>query len=223
MQRARGTGPIACGGTLDQGAPQVTIHAPTDGAQYIGELPFHVTASDSEGVKDIDVLVDGKEVAMETVVNGTGATLKYTWKSASKLSYGPHTVTAIARDEARNEGKSSVKVVHVGGGNYPYTVKTSFSMKVGKVRNGKAIVRGRIKPKGTIATVARGRAYVAFQRFDTKSKRWRKFQRVSRDGKTPWRISYRFAKRGVWRIVGEFKPYPGYGKSRARISRLKVR
>ena len=98
---------------------------PTDGPLYLTSLPIHVTATDGEGVNDIDLVVDGKEVPLKTVKSGKGASVKFEWGGAKNLSYGPHTVVAYARDEAKNEGRAVAKVTHVGGGAYPYRVPTA--------------------------------------------------------------------------------------------------
>ncbi len=223
LQRAVAATPIECGGTIDAGAPVVTIVAPTDGAKYLTSLPIHVTATDSEGVNDIDLLIDGKEVPLRTVKDGTSASVKFEYGGAKNLSYGPHVVTAIARDEAKNAGKAVANVTHVGGGNYPYTVKTGYALKVGKVKSGKIKVRGKISPKGTLSRLAHGRAYVYFSRFDTKSRRWKKVSRFSRDAKHAFTLRYKFKKRGVWRVTGNFKPKKGFKASRAKTARVKVR
>jgi len=91
-----------------------------------------VTARDDQGVTDIDLLVDGKEIPLKTVKSGTGASVKFEWGGAKELAYGPHTVVATASDEAKNVGRASAKVVHVGGGAFPYKVPTTFDLKVGK-------------------------------------------------------------------------------------------
>ena len=223
MQAAASARPIPCGGTLDSGAPNVTIHAPTDGSQYLNSLPIHVTATDSEGVNDIDLIVDGKEVPLKTVKSGTGASVKFEWGGARDLAYGPHTVVALARDEAKNEGRAVAKVTHVGGGAYPYVVPTTFDLKVGKVKRGKVRVRGKIRPQGTLSRYAHGRAYVFFSRFDTKRKRWNKVSRYSRDAKHAFSLRYKFKKRGVWRVTGQFKPKKGFKSARSKPRRLRVR
>jgi Bacterial Ig domain len=221
--RAGAATPIACGGTLDSGAPVVTMRAPTDGALYLTSLPIDIVATDSEGVNDIDLRVDGKEVALKTVKSGTGASVKFEWGGAKNLSFGPHTVVALARDEAKNEGRAVAKVVHVGGGKYPYKVKTAYALAVGKVKSGKVKVRGKITPKGNLSRLAHGRAYVYFSRFDTKAKRWKKVSRYSRDAKHAFTLRYKFKKRGVWRVTGAFKPKKGFKASKAKAARLKVR
>jgi hypothetical protein len=224
MQRAAHATAIPCGGVLDQGAPTVTLASPTDGAQYLTSLPIDIRANDNQGVNDIDLVVDGKQVPLKTVKSGTGASVKFEWGGAKNLSYGPHQVVAIARDEAKNEGRATAKVIHVGGGKYPYAVKTSYELKVvGKVKAGKVKVRGKIHPKGNLSRLAHGRAYVFFSRFDTKTKRWKRYSRFSRDAKHAFTLSYSFKKRGVWRVTGNFKPKKGFKASRSKAFKLKVR
>jgi len=223
LQRAVAATPIACGGVLDSGAPAVRIVAPTDGAQYLTSLPIHVTATDDEGVNDIDLLVDGKEVPLKTVQSGRGASVEFVWGGAKDLSFGPHTIVATARDEAKNEGKAVARVTHVGGGSYPFSVATTYNLKVGKVRRGKVKVRGKITPQGNLSRFAHGRAYVFFSRFDTKAKRWKKVSRYSRDAKHAFSLSYKFKKRGVWRVTGQYKPKQGFKGAKSKPRRLKVR
>ena len=144
FKNAGNAAPIACGGTLDSGVPQVTINSPTDGQLYLDELPVSISATDDQGVTDIDVIVDGKEVGLKTVRSGKGATVKFDWGGARNLSYGPHTFVATASDEAKNVGRAVAKIIHVGGGKYPYKVPTTFKLSVGKVKNGKVLVKGKI-------------------------------------------------------------------------------
>ena len=224
FQKAGSAAAIPCGGTLDQGAPQVTIHSPTDGQLYLTSLPIHVTATDGEGVNDIDLVVDGKEVPLKTVKSGKGASVEFEWGGAKNLSYGPHTVVAYARDEAKNEGRAVAKVTHVGGGKYPYKVPTAYTLKVGKVRGGKVAVKGKIASKNPlISRRAHGRGYVFFERFDTKAKRWKKVSRYSRDAKHAFTVRYTFKKRGVWRVTGHFKPKTGFKATRAKASKGKFK
>ena len=224
FQRAAAAAPIECGGTMDSGVPQVTINSPTDGQLYLTSLPISVTATDDQGVNDIDLLVDGKEVPLKTVKSGTGASVKFEWGGAKELAYGPHTVVATASDEAKNVGRASVKVVHVGGGAYPYKVPTRFDLKVGKVKSGKVTVKGKIASgNALISRLAHGRGYVFFSRFDTKAKRWKKVSRYSKDAKHAFTLRYKFKKRGVWRVTGTFKPKTGFKASRAKAAKLKVR
>ena len=219
FQRAANATPIACGGAMDSGVPQVTINSPTDGQLYLTSLPIDVTASDEEGVKDIDILVDGKEVPLRTNKSGKGAYIRYEWGGAKNLSYGPHTVVVTAADEAKNVGRATAKVIHVGGGKYPYKVPTSYSLSVGKVKRGKVTVKGKVSSKNTlISRLAHGRGYVYFERFDTKAKRWKKVSRYSRDAKHAFSVRYTFKKRGVWRVTGNFKPKTGFRAARAKAS-----
>jgi hypothetical protein len=224
FQRAATAAPIECGGTLDSGVPQININSPTDGQLYLTSLPVDVTATDGEGVKDIDIFVDGKEVPLSTSKSGKDAFIKYEWGGAKNLAFGPHTIVATASDEAKNIGRATAKFVHVGGGAYPYKVPTTFALKVGKVKSGKVTVKGKIASKNAlISRLAHGRGYVFFSRFDTKAKRWKKVSRYSKDAKHAFTLRYKFKKRGVWRVTGTFKPKTGFKASRAKASKLKVR
>jgi hypothetical protein len=220
FQRAASAAPIACGGAMDSGVPQITVKSPTDGQLYVSTLPIDVTATDDQGVNDIDIVVDGKEVPLKTNKSGKGAYIKYDWGGAKNLSYGPHTVVVTAGDEAKNIGRVTSKVLHVGGGKYPYKVPTAYTLKVGKVRGGKVTVKGKIASKNPlISRLAHGRGYIYFSRFDTKAKRWKKVSRYSRDAKHAFTLRYTFKKRGVWRVTGRFKPKTGFKAARAKASK----
>ena len=222
FQRAGAAGAIPCGGTMDSGAPQITVMKPTEGQMYLTSLPVDVRASDSEGVRDIDIFVDGKEVPLSTKHSGKDAYIRYEWGGAKNLSYGPHTLVATASDEAKNVGRATVKILHVGGGRYPYKVKTNLALTLGKVRSGRISVRGKVNPLGGISRLAHGRVHVYFQRFDTRSKRWVKVgKRISKDAKHAFRASYRFNKRGVWRATGVFNPKKGFKRSRAKTKQIR--
>jgi hypothetical protein len=222
FQRAATAAPIACGGVKDSGIPEVTIAAPTDGAQYLTSLPIDIRATDDQGVNDIDLLVDGKQVPLKTVKNGKNASVKFEWGGAKNLAYGPHTVVALAHDEAKNQGKATVKVIHVGGGAYPFKVPTAYALTVGKVKHGKVKVRGKVSALGGYSRLAHGRAYVSFSHFDTRTNRWTKVSRFSRDAKHAFTFSYAFKKRGVWRITGDFKPKKGFKKATSKVRKLKL-
>ena len=72
---------------------------------YLTSLPIHVTATDDEGVNDIDLFVDGKEVPLKTVKSGKGASVKFEWGGAKNLSYGPHTVVAYRARRGQERGQ----------------------------------------------------------------------------------------------------------------------
>jgi hypothetical protein len=224
FQRAAGAAPIECGGAMDSGVPQITVNSPTDGQLYVSTLPIDITATDDQGVNDIDVVVDGKEVPLKTNKSGKGAYIKYDWGGAKNLAYGPHTVVITASDEAKNVGRVTSKVVHVGGGKFPYKVPTAYTLKVGKVGGGKVTVKGKVASKNPlISRLAHGRGYIYFSRFDTKTKRWKKVSRYSRDAKHAFTLRYKLKSRGVWRVTGNFKPKAGFKASRAKASKFKVR
>jgi hypothetical protein len=222
FQRAKAARPIECGGALDLSAPDVRILSPTDGAQYLTGLPIEIRATDDQGVNDIDLHVDGTEVPLRTVKDGSGASVKFEWGGAKNLSYGPHTVVATARDEAKNEGRAVARVTHVGGGAYAYQVPTKLALRVGRLRGGgKVSVRGKVTPAGDLAPRALGSVQVKFSRFDTRKKRWKRYSLYRKDAKQAFRFTHRFKKRGVWRVTGRFVPKQGFKASRSTARKLK--
>jgi hypothetical protein len=84
-----------------------TITAPTRGATIFGEVTLSATASASAGVA-VQFKVDGVNVGPEV----RGAPYSVHWRT-SDFSNGPHSITATARDTARNVRSSAPVVVTV--------------------------------------------------------------------------------------------------------------
>ncbi len=207
FQGAAGVGAIPCGGALDISAPTVRINAPTDNSVYLTSLPISVSASDDQGVTNVDVFVDGKEIPVVTKAQtATAAKVSLDWQGAKKLAYGPHTVTAKAYDEAKNVGTVSVKVTKVGGGKYKIAIKTKVDLKVGKVRHRRLSLRGSVIPSQKLGSVT-GKTQIFFDR--KQGKRWIGTSRFSKGAKKPFRFTYRFKKPGTWRMRVRFVPTKG--------------
>src|SRR6185436_10312599 len=86
----------------DRTAPSVSITSPSSGATVTGSVTVRATASDNVGVKGVQFLVDGVNIGAED----TTSTYSVVWDSAA-TSFGPHTLTAIARDAAGNTRTSA--------------------------------------------------------------------------------------------------------------------
>lgn len=92
--------PFADPKDADSTAPTVKLSAPKDDGSFeVGEdIEVRVEAKDDVGVTEVELLVDGKEV---------GAVKKGPFKwTLEDLKAGEHTLVAVAKDEAGNEGKS---------------------------------------------------------------------------------------------------------------------
>jgi hypothetical protein len=89
-------------------APTVTLLKPVSGQTFTNALYFSVSASDDQGVSQVDFLVDGKRV-------GSDYSGPYTlnWKGAKKLSWGKHTVAVKAYDSAGLTASDSTSVTRV--------------------------------------------------------------------------------------------------------------
>lgn len=90
----------------DKIPPAVSISAPANGATVSGSITVTANASDNVGVAGVQFQIDGANTGTEV------AALPYLLKiDSTKLSNGPHTFTAIARDTAGNKAGSSVSVI----------------------------------------------------------------------------------------------------------------
>lgn len=207
FQAAGGAGAIPCGGVVDTKAPTVKIGAPTANAIYLAALKIAVSADDEQGVTNVDLFVDGKEIPVVTKSqSATAANVSLEWQGAKKLAYGPHTLTVKAFDEAKNVGTASVKVTKVGGGKYKIAIGTKLDLTLGKVAHRRISIRGKVIPEQKLASVA-GKTQITFERKD--GKRWIGTSRFSKGAKSPFKFTYRFKKPGTWRVKAKFIPKKG--------------
>jgi hypothetical protein len=91
--------------TGDATAPVVALTTPTDGATAAANQTLEATATDAKGVLGVQFQVDGANVGAEDLV----APYTTAWNSALATT-GTHTVTAIARDNAGNQGSATASV-----------------------------------------------------------------------------------------------------------------
>ncbi len=135
---------------------------------------------------------------------------------ARELSYGPHTLVARARDEAKNVSTARVTVVHVGGGAYKIAIRTRVKLKVSPVSGGKVTVRGKVLPKIDVGKVL-GMVSLYFERHD--GKRWVRFGLYRKNASRPFRVTHRVVKGGKWRVRAKHTPKTGLAGVRASRAR----
>ena len=90
--------------SLDTTLPTVSLTAPAVGATLSGVVPLTATASDNVGVTSVEFLVDSVLLQADTT-SPYAASL-----DTSRLTNGPHQITARATDAAGNSMSSSVSV-----------------------------------------------------------------------------------------------------------------
>ena len=91
-------------------APLVELTMPEDGAELPASEPVEVVAvaSDDVGVLEVELFVGDQSA-------GTRANEPFSWELQG-LAPGEHTMFAVARDEAGNEGQSSVTTISIEAG-----------------------------------------------------------------------------------------------------------
>ena len=91
--------------TIDNTAPTVSITSPTGG--YVqGTVQITATASDTNGVKQVEFFVDGTSIGVDT--NGADD-WSVDWDTSEGLD-GEHTLKAVATDTAGNSAEHSITV-----------------------------------------------------------------------------------------------------------------
>jgi chitodextrinase len=101
----------------DKTAPAVSIASPGEGATLTGNVTISATAFDNVAVAGVQFLLDGAALGPED----TAAPYSFSWDT-SKVSLGPHTLSARARDTAGNRSVSKAITVNVANPNDPAAV-----------------------------------------------------------------------------------------------------
>jgi hypothetical protein len=98
----------------DFNGPAITILQPTQGEHYSGSLKVAVSASSpSNGVRVITIRLS-KSTLVQFVPkhSATQFSGSINWKSAAKLTPGPHTITVTVTDNLGNVSTAEIQVVH---------------------------------------------------------------------------------------------------------------
>src|SRR2546425_2644957 len=99
---------VSNGPPPDTSPPTVTLTSPTSGSTVSGPIEVRATASDDVGVAGVQFKLDEADLGGED----TTAPYAVSW-DPSTASEGPHTLTAVARDDAGNMTTSEPVTVTV--------------------------------------------------------------------------------------------------------------
>jgi hypothetical protein len=93
--------------TSDTTAPTVSVTAPANGGTVSGTVNVTASASDNVGVSSVDFYIDN-------VLQGSSSAVPYglTW-STGNWADGSHTLKAVAKDAAGNQGTSAMVTVTI--------------------------------------------------------------------------------------------------------------
>lgn len=98
----------------DTTRPRVSIRKPQGTSPVVKTVVIEVSASDDGGVRDVRVIVDGRETGIAATSAPYVCSLD-TWR----LTNGKHEIGVVARDMAGNEGKSTVTITVANQGPPP--------------------------------------------------------------------------------------------------------
>jgi len=95
------------GFTVDSEKPSVEISAPQEGTSLKGNVKVTAKVTDAfSGVDTVSLLVDEKSAG---TLQKNGDNYEITWNSNS-ISAGRHTLAAVAKDKAGNEGRAEIEI-----------------------------------------------------------------------------------------------------------------
>jgi hypothetical protein len=195
----------ACG---DFDAPSLAVSSPGAKEQYVQVLTIRALASDPSGVARITFQADGKEIRNFTgTAVGSGKAVTLDWQGAKKLSFGAHTITAIALDPEGNTSTRSVRVTRVK--KLAATLKTKI--KLGRVKVGrgrKAAISGRVSKTARLGLSGKVRVYWQQKR----GKRWKTIHGGLKPAKKPFTFRQKLKSSGHWRVLVKYvhvAPYKG--------------
>jgi hypothetical protein len=103
-----------CGVTT---GPSISVSSPGNQQSYSGPMPIHVSATSSQGVWRIRLVVDGRlvrnfdDLSYPSTLSGA-----IMWMGGKHISLGKHTLTVLAYDKEHNVSQLTVTVVHVAKG-----------------------------------------------------------------------------------------------------------
>jgi hypothetical protein len=220
LQGAGSAGAIPCGGAMDDSAPTVSFVTPSNNVQYSASVPVHIHADDDRGVKDINLYLDGTYIPLKPQINGTSADLYKLLYQAGKLSYGPHTLLAKARDETRNWTSAQITIVRVGGGAYAATrIPSTMKVRYGKVAGRHVSISGNVAFANGV--MGDGQVELKFQRL--VKGHWRPKNVRHFSVHKPFRLAFTFSAPGKWRVLPRFKPFGPFQPVRLAPKLLVVR
>lgn len=194
--------PIRCGGALDDSTPTVSFVRPRDGILYSRSVPVHIHADDDRGVKDINLYLDGRYIPLTPDIHGTSADLHKILRQAGTLAYGPHTLVARARDEARNWGTTRLTILRVGGGKYLTRIPARLKVAFSRVSKRHMTVSGAVRFGGGVQ--GDGQVEFRFQRL--VKGHWKAKNVRRRTVHRPFRFTFPFSGNGRWRIKTRLVP-----------------
>jgi hypothetical protein len=196
--------------------PQVNVAAPTDGAVYVDGLFIKASATDPN-LHSISFLVDGKKLTGFSGAKITGGkSVSMFWHGASKLSYGPHTITIRASDGIGNATTQDVAVTHVRAGDITSLQQVQLKIKV----RGKGLVR-RVSGRVVAPTPPGGRVHVMFQ--IKRRGHWRTRHTVSKNANHPFYVKQGLALAGKWRVKVRYMGAPPFQATTARSPAFSAR
>ncbi len=200
-------GDTVSGGCGDFDAPSLTIGQPTANARYIAALRLSAAATDATNVARITFQADGKEIRNYTGgAVGSGKEVTLDWQGSKALSYGPHTITAIALDPQGNTARQSVTVRHVR--TLAATLKTTVRLGTVSVGGRTATISGRVSKAGGLGLA--GKVSVAWQQ--KRGGRWKTIHGGLKPAGKPFRFTQKLKKAGTWRARVRYlgvAPYKG--------------
>jgi hypothetical protein len=207
------------GGCGDFDAPRLTVTSPGVKEQYVQVLTIRAVATDATSVARITFEADGKRIRNFTgTAVGSGKAVKLDWQGAKKLSFGRHTITAIALDPQGNTSTKSVRVTRVK--KLTATLKTK--MKLGKVKVGKgrnASISGRVSKSANVGLSGKVRVYWQQKR----AKKWKTIHGGLKPAKKPFTFTQKLKRSGQWRVLVKYVNVAPYKSSTATSNPFRVR
>ena len=200
-----------CGAEVDQSAPVIRVLAPGPGQVYAGPLHVSARASDDQGVRRMELWVDGAKVPGSQ----PGGKLVRTWQGAKHLSLGHHTVTIKARDSAGNVGEASLDVVRAD--ERSLTVPPArLKLRVKRAGGRRIRLRGRVRAPGSPVEPT-GKVRIRLQ--VRRGGRWHTYSRFTKDMK-PFRFTATIRKAGSWRVRAFYDARRPFTDTRPVVKRL---
>ncbi|MGI8574695.1 MAG: Ig-like domain-containing protein [Egibacteraceae bacterium] len=195
------------------GAPTVTLTAPTEGQTFSSKLAFAAEAADDLAVARVEFLFDGRVVGSDQT-----APYQLSWAVPKKERLGGHSVTARAVDAEGLSAPASASVIRVSSTSTTLTVRSASAVASPAVAVSSRRVVGRVRGGVRIRT----RISLKVSRRTRRASGWHAVRAprlvLDREGRFAGRLSVR--RGSTYRVQASFAGDRRLLASTSRIVRI---
>ena len=192
---------VRCGGYVDVTAPTLAVARPRSDQQFTRSLPISVRGVDNQRLGRVALFCDGVKIRNFVAARGRRSVRgRIDWQGAKRLPLGPHVVTAVAIDAAKNEVSTTMNVTKVLPTQLA-PVATATTLKRGRVRGGVTPVTVRVVPRSRPVALT-GKVTVRYSK--RVGRRWKVAHKYTKPAKAGFTLRIRLEPGRRWRAQATY-------------------